>query len=93
MPEPWACEAIVFRDFFVAGLRFPLEKFVSDVLTRFDCQLHQLTPNSISRLGVFAMCMKMAGCDLNVYVFTRFYKIKQWRNKVTNPETGKGGLC
>lgn len=40
-------EAVVFRDFFVAGLQFPLEKFVGDVLERFELQIHQLTPNAL----------------------------------------------
>jgi hypothetical protein len=35
-----------------AGLQFPLEPFVSDVLERFDVQLHQLTPNPIACLSI-----------------------------------------
>jgi hypothetical protein len=38
-------EAVVFR--FVAGLQFPLEKFVGDVLEHFELQIHQLTPNAL----------------------------------------------
>jgi hypothetical protein len=53
-------EAVVFRDFFAAGLHFPLEPFVSRVLDLFEVQLHQLTPNAIARLSVFAMAMKMS---------------------------------
>lgn len=41
-PEPY--EAVVFRDFFEAGLRFPCEDFVGEVLQRFNMQIHQLTP-------------------------------------------------
>jgi hypothetical protein len=33
--QPKSYEAVVFHDFFVAGLQFPLEKFVSDMLERF----------------------------------------------------------
>ena len=40
VPQPKPYEAIVFRDFFVAGLHFPLEPFVSAVLDRFGMQLH-----------------------------------------------------
>jgi hypothetical protein len=36
-------EAVVFREFFAAGLHFPLEPFVSRVLDLFEVQLHQLT--------------------------------------------------
>jgi len=41
VPRPRSYEAVVFRDFFVAGLQFPLEKFVEDVLERFEIQIHR----------------------------------------------------
>ena len=40
IPQPKPYEAVVFRDFFVVGLHFPLEPFVSGVLDRFGVQLH-----------------------------------------------------
>jgi hypothetical protein len=82
MPRPKPYEAIVLRDFFVAGLRFPLEPFVSTILDRFGVQLHQLTPNAISCLSVLAMAMKMTGSELLVDTFVRFYKIQQRWNKI-----------
>jgi hypothetical protein len=88
IPEPRPNEAIVFRDQFVAGLRFPLDPFVSGVLERFDMQLHQVTPNGISRLSSYAMAMKMYGLAPSVDVFARYYSIKQRRNKIKNPVTG-----
>lgn len=36
VPQPEPYEAIVFQDFFKAGLRFPCEDFVGEVLQRFD---------------------------------------------------------
>lgn len=87
VPQPKPYEAIVFLDFFVAGLHFPLEPFVSDVLDRFGVQLHQLTPNAIARLSVFTMAMKMTRSELLVDTFARFYNIQQRRNKIRNPET------
>ena len=35
VPSPEAYEAVVFRDFFEAGLRFPCEDFVGEILQRF----------------------------------------------------------
>ena len=43
VPRPKPYEAAIFRDYFVAGLDFPLEGFVSEVLRRFEIRLHQLT--------------------------------------------------
>lgn len=79
----------MFRYFFVAGLSFPLESFVAEVLALFEVQLHQLTPNTIARLSIFAMAMNMTRSELLANTFARFYKIQQQRNKVQNPEIGK----
>lgn len=36
VPQPRPYKAVVFRNFFVAGLQFPLKKFIPDVLERFE---------------------------------------------------------
>lgn len=89
MPRLKPYEAVVFRDFFVAGLHFPLDPFVSGILDQFGVQLHQLTPNAIARLNVFAMAMKMTGSELLVDTFAQFYKIRQRQNKIRNPDTNE----
>jgi hypothetical protein len=40
MPEPQANEAIVFEDFFVAGLEMPPHPVLVDILRKFRVQLH-----------------------------------------------------
>ena len=72
-----------------AGLQFPLEKFVEDVLERFEIQIHQLTPNAFAHLSIFAMATKMLGCKLLVDTFVRFYKTHQRRNKVLDPKSAQ----
>jgi hypothetical protein len=84
IPRPKPNEAVVFCDFFVAGLQFPLEKFVSDVLEIFVVQFPP-----VARLSVFSMAMKMTGCDLLADTFARFYKIQQLRNKIHDLETNE----
>ena len=61
IPKQRPYEAVVFRDYFVAGLDFPSERFVNELLRRFEIQLHQLSPNAFTQLSVFAMAMKMLG--------------------------------
>jgi hypothetical protein len=46
-------EVVVFKSFFRAGLRFPLNKMIGEVLDNYEIYLHQLTPNAIVRLNVF----------------------------------------
>jgi hypothetical protein len=46
-------EVVVFKSFFRAGLRLPLNEMIGDVLKNYEIYLHQLTPNAIVRLSVF----------------------------------------
>jgi hypothetical protein len=46
-------ELVVYRSFLKAGLRFPLSKFVVEVLRIFQIFLHQITPEAIIRMGMF----------------------------------------
>jgi hypothetical protein len=52
-PKPEKDEVVVFKSFFKAGLRFPLNEMITDVLGKFGIYLHQLTPNAIVRLSVY----------------------------------------
>jgi hypothetical protein len=42
--KPEKDEVVVFKSFFKAGLRFPLNEMIADVLKKFGIYLHQLTP-------------------------------------------------
>ena len=53
MTDPKEGECVVFRDFFVAGLRFPLDPVVPEILARFKVKIHQLTPNAVVQLSKF----------------------------------------
>jgi hypothetical protein len=53
IPAPKENEVVIFRSFFKARLRFPLSRFVVEVLKTFQIFLHQLTPEAILRMGVF----------------------------------------
>jgi hypothetical protein len=52
-PTPKNDEVVVFKSFFRAGLRFPLNEMIGEVLNNYEIYLHQLTPNAIVRLNVF----------------------------------------
>jgi hypothetical protein len=51
-------EVVVFKSFFKAGLRFPLNGMIADVLKKFGIYLHQLTPNAIVRLSVYIWALR-----------------------------------
>jgi hypothetical protein len=62
-PKPRKDEVVVFKSFFKAGLRFPLNKMIVDVLKKFGIYLHQLTPNAIVRLRVYIWALRSQGVN------------------------------
>jgi hypothetical protein len=50
-PVPKADEVVVYRSFMKARLRFPLNKFLVEVLKTFEIYLHQITPKLSSEWG------------------------------------------
>jgi hypothetical protein len=52
VPEPEG-ELVVFEAFFIAGLRLPAHRFVSEILQKFEVQVHQLTPKAVVALAKY----------------------------------------
>jgi hypothetical protein len=63
IPKPEKDEIVVFKSFFKAGLRFPLNKMIADVLKKFGIYFHQLTPNAIVRLSVYIWALRSQGVE------------------------------
>jgi hypothetical protein len=61
--KPGKDEVVVFKSFFKAGLRFPLNKMIADVLKKFGIYLHQLTPKAIVRLSVYIWALRSQGVE------------------------------
>jgi hypothetical protein len=75
IPEPRDDEIIVFKSFFRAGLRFPLNDMIGEVLKNFEIYLHQLTPNAIVRLSVYIWALRSQGMDANAEAFYRVHEL------------------
>jgi hypothetical protein len=56
--KPEKDEVVVFKSFFKAGLRFPLNELIDDVLKKFGIYLHQLTPNTIVRISIYIWALQ-----------------------------------
>jgi hypothetical protein len=59
-PTPEADEVVVYKSFMKAGLRIPLNKFLVEVLKTFEIYFHQITPEAITRMGIFIWAMRKA---------------------------------
>jgi hypothetical protein len=75
IPEPKKDEAVVFKSFFRAGLRFPLNEMIGEVLKNFEIYLHQLTPNAIVRLSVYIWALRSQGMSPNAGAFYRVHEL------------------
>lgn len=69
VPQPLDDEVVVFREFFYAGLRFPVIQFVLEVMRRFGLKFHQLTPSCFTRLSVFVWACRSQGVEVDVDAF------------------------
>jgi hypothetical protein len=62
VPEPADDEAIIFEEFFTAGLRMSPQPVLTDILVKFHMRLHQLTLNSLTQLSkYFRAVMSFSG--------------------------------
>jgi hypothetical protein len=74
-PEPKNDEVVVFKSFFRAGLRFPLNEMIGVVLKNFEIYLHQLTPNAIVRLNIFIWALRSQGMSPDAEAFYRVHEL------------------
>jgi hypothetical protein len=74
-PKPEKDEVVIFKSFFKAGLRFPLNEMIANVLKKFGIYLHQLTPNAIVRLSVYIWALRSQGVEPFAEGFCRVHEL------------------
>jgi hypothetical protein len=75
VPTPAPDEVVVFRDFFVCGLRFLCDPMLVDILDKFSVKIHQLSPNSFLELSKFFWIMRTFRCNFSADVFARLFEM------------------
>jgi hypothetical protein len=82
VPVPEENEVVIYRSFFKAGLRFPLSRFVVEVLKIYEIFLHQITPEAIIRMGIFVWAVRSQGLEPSAKCFYNMhdllYETKPW---------------
>jgi hypothetical protein len=92
MPKPRDDEAMVYEDFFVAGLCMPSHSALADILLHFQVQLHQLTPNAIAKLSKFFWAVVSFGDVPSGSVFAKCYKLHYQLKTIVAPEGERIGV-
>jgi hypothetical protein len=85
VPLPEADEVVVYRSFMKAGLQFPLDKLLVEVLKTFEIYLHQLTPKAIIKVGMFIWAMRSQGLEPNAKCFCNIHEMS-YETKATEKE-------
>jgi hypothetical protein len=85
VPAPEENEVVTYRSFFKAGLRFPLSKFVVEVLKIYQIFLHQITPEVIMRMGIFVWVVRSQGLEPSAKCFCSMHELL-YETKATDKE-------
>jgi hypothetical protein len=84
-PAPKENEVVVYKSFLKAGLRFPLSRFLVEVLKIFQIFLHQLTTEAIIRMGLFVWAVRSQGLEPSVKCFCSMHELL-YDTKATDKE-------
>jgi hypothetical protein len=84
-PTPEVNEVVIYRSFLKAGLRFPLSRFLVEVLKTFQIFLHQLTPKAIIRMGLFIWAVRSQGLEPSARCFCSMHELL-YETKATGKE-------
>jgi hypothetical protein len=68
-------EVVIYRSFLKAGLRFPLSKFVVEVLKIYQIFLHQITPEAIIRMRIFVWVVRSQGLEPSAKCFCSMHEL------------------
>jgi hypothetical protein len=74
-PAPEENKVFIYRSFLKASLRFPLSKFVVEVLKIFQIFLHQITPEAIIRMGIFVWAVRSQGLEPSAKCFCNMHEL------------------
>jgi hypothetical protein len=80
-----ADEVVVFKSFMEAGLRFPLHRMLVAVLNRFEIYLHQFTPETLIKVGIFIWAIKSQGLEPDADCFCNIHELS-YQTKATRKE-------
>jgi hypothetical protein len=84
-PAPEENDVVVYKSFLKAGLRFPLSRFLVEVLKIFQIFLHQLTPEAIIRMGLFVWAVRSQGLEPSAKCFCSMHELL-YETKATGKE-------
>lgn len=74
-PKPEGDEVVVFKEFFLAGFRFPAHPLVIGVLKCFKLRFHQLNHSSFTKLSIYVWACRSQGVEPSVDRFIKTHMV------------------
>jgi hypothetical protein len=74
-PTPKENKVVIYQSLLKACLRFPLSKFMVEVLKIFQIFLHQITPEAIIRMGIFVWAIRSQGLEPSAKCFCNMHEL------------------
>jgi hypothetical protein len=74
-PAPEEDEVVVYKSFMKADLRFPLSKFLVEVLKTFEIFLYQITPKAIYRMDILVWAVRSQGLEPSAKCFYNMHEL------------------
>jgi hypothetical protein len=84
--EPNDDKAVVFEEFFIAGLYMPPHPALAAILLKFQAQPHQLTPNAIAQLSKYFWVVGSFGGVPSGDAFAKWYELHYQLKKIETDE-------
>jgi hypothetical protein len=75
VPAPEENKVVIYRSFFKAGLWFPLSRFGVEVLKTYQIFLHQITPEAVTRMGIFVWAVRSQGLEPSAKCFCSMHEL------------------
>lgn len=72
---PEVDKVVIFCDFFVAGLCFPLDPVFVRIMQLLGLKMHQLTPNTFVRLNLYVWLSKTCRFEPSAETFAYMHKV------------------
>jgi hypothetical protein len=73
VPKPTDNRTVVFAVFFEAGLRFPCNVLLQEILRLFQVELPQLSPSALVRIAIFNWACRTSGFGPNAELFSAIF--------------------
>ena len=90
VPKPIDNRTVVFAVFFEAGLRFPYNVLLPEILRLFQVELPQLSPSALVRIAIFDWACRTSGFEPNAELFGAiFFATVNSKTVVTQAGTKK----